>query len=146
MQDDLASEYQITVCIADYLEILNLNGTCLSTHNPMGENRDARTGAKLKKMGTRAGWPDFTIVTETGTYFMEVKTRKGKLQRNQKKIIEDLNIFTNKVYVAYGLPAAIDYINSIITRKPPNLTVIDGSKSFNPNESEIGGSGSKDPV
>ncbi len=34
------------------------------SHFPAGEARDARTGAKLKRMGAKAGWPD--LVTRFG--------------------------------------------------------------------------------
>jgi len=37
------------------------------THWPGGEEiRDARTAAKLKQMGTKAGWPDFILVPPIG--------------------------------------------------------------------------------
>ncbi len=37
------------------------------THWPGGEEiRDVRTAAKLKQMGTKAGWPDFILVPPVG--------------------------------------------------------------------------------
>jgi hypothetical protein len=33
------------------------------THLPFGEKRSAVTGARLKRMGTKRGWPDFILLS-----------------------------------------------------------------------------------
>lgn len=48
------------------------------THFPSGELRDDVTAAKLKRMGTKAGWPDFILVSPEGIFHgLELK-RKGE--------------------------------------------------------------------
>ncbi len=49
------------------------------THIPAGEVRDPRTAAKLKRMGTKAGWPDFLLIHPRGqTHCLELK-REGEV-------------------------------------------------------------------
>jgi hypothetical protein len=35
-------------------------------HVPLGEIRDKRTAGKLRRMGTKAGWPDLILIPPTG--------------------------------------------------------------------------------
>lgn len=54
-------------------------------HPPNGESRSARTGGKLKAMGTMAGVADLVIVCPGGRVrFLELKTPKGSLSANQR--------------------------------------------------------------
>lgn len=54
---------------------------------PNGEYRSKRTGAKLKRMGVRAGVPDFALVLPGGqAAFLELKTPKGRLSKAQKDL------------------------------------------------------------
>ena len=48
------------------------------THFPAGELRDEKTGAKLKRMGLKAGWPDFQIVSPQGLYHALELKRQGE--------------------------------------------------------------------
>lgn len=51
---------------------------------PNGGNRDARTGAIMKREGVRAGVPDITIIGAGGVCaLIEVKTAKGTLSNSQ---------------------------------------------------------------
>ena len=53
---------------------------------PNGEARSARTGAKLKAMGVRAGVADLCVVPTGGwTCFLELKTPKGQLSAAQRE-------------------------------------------------------------
>lgn len=54
-------------------------------HPPNGEARSARTGAKLKAMGVKAGVPDLVVVRPGGiVYFLELKAPKGSLSPAQR--------------------------------------------------------------
>lgn len=48
------------------------------THFPAGELRDHNTGAKLKRMGLKAGWPDFQIVSPPGLFHALELKREGE--------------------------------------------------------------------
>ena len=59
----------------------------LFSHFPSGEARDAKTGAKLKRLGTKKGWPDLILFSpqrSNGAFFLEVKRRTGRLTEEQK--------------------------------------------------------------
>ncbi len=48
------------------------------THFPAGEARDVRTGARLKRMGLKPGWPDIILVAPSGRFHgLELK-REGE--------------------------------------------------------------------
>ena len=54
------------------------------THFPAGEARDVRTGARLKRMGLRAGWPDFVMVAPGGRFHgLELKREGEQLTEAQ---------------------------------------------------------------
>jgi hypothetical protein len=54
-------------------------------HSPNGEKRDLKTGAKLKSMGTSAGYPDLEIfIPGERPAYLEFKANGGKLSDAQK--------------------------------------------------------------
>jgi hypothetical protein len=58
------------------------------THFPAGEYRRPATAARLKRMGVRAGWPDFILLSPDGTpRFLELKRRGGKLTHEQEDFL-----------------------------------------------------------
>jgi len=65
---------------------------CLSewqwTHIPAGEVRDIRTAVKLKRMGTKPGWPDFVLVPPTGQlHCLELK-RQGETLSDAQEVFQ----------------------------------------------------------
>lgn len=56
-------------------------------HYPSGEKRDARTGAKLKRMGAKPGWPEFLFISPHGSIrCLELKrSAKAPLNAAQKE-------------------------------------------------------------
>lgn len=58
----------------------------LSNHIPLGELRDKRVAAKLKRMGTKPGWGDFVLIGPDGQhYYLELKRgRLGRLTPEQQ--------------------------------------------------------------
>lgn len=58
------------------------------THVPMGEHRNPVTGARLKRMGARAGWPDYVAaVPPTGRLLaLELKVESGRQSAQQKAV------------------------------------------------------------
>ena len=59
------AERRFTILVADYLARA-LPPEILWSHFPAGENRTAATGALLKRMGLKQGWPDFVFVLRGG--------------------------------------------------------------------------------
>jgi hypothetical protein len=79
----------MTVAIADLLRA-RARPDVFWTHLPMGEKRTPETGARLKRMGVRAGCADFLLfrAAPTGStgwpFGLELKTEKGRQSDTQK--------------------------------------------------------------
>lgn len=55
-------------------------------HYPAGEHRDVRTAAKLKAMGTQAGWPDLILFSPNGRlHALELKRQGERLSEDQER-------------------------------------------------------------
>ena len=76
-------ERELTKAAASYFRHC-LDGSVAWTHFPAGEYRPPKTGALLKAMGLKAGWPDFQFLFGGRAYFIELKVDKGRLSENQK--------------------------------------------------------------
>jgi hypothetical protein len=62
------------------------------THLPMGEHREPRTAARLQRMGTTPGWPDFIFVGPSRRIFwLELKrSKRGRLSADQSEMAKHL--------------------------------------------------------
>lgn len=96
-------EFNLHVMVADVLERLATKGWQW-THLPFGEHRNPITGARLKRMGTKRGWPDFILLPpmeivpnilaperRVSLYprpcFLELKRKGGKLTEEQHELM-----------------------------------------------------------
>lgn len=82
-----AREFSLHCMVADDLRRW-ASPNWIWTHVPLGERRDAVAGARLKRMGTQPGWPDFILIAPRDYYaprphFLELKRRGGKLTETQ---------------------------------------------------------------
>ncbi len=112
------SEDSITFDIAAWLELALVGSGVAWTHFPAGEKRTAKTGAKLKRMGLKPGWPDFQFVVPvrigqgtTGRYVgIEIK-KKGGAQRASQKIVEAQLRNTGAYYhIAHNIPEVAEIL------------------------------------
>lgn len=77
-------EFRTTIAVADALRIGCVPGW-LWTHFPAGEHRNAKTGARLKRMGLKRGWSDFLLVDPGGVHhWLELKRGKADLSDDQE--------------------------------------------------------------
>ena len=54
-------------------------------HIPSGELRNKFTAYRLKRMGSKPGWPDFLLLDPSGRpLFLELKREGGRLSQAQK--------------------------------------------------------------
>lgn len=87
-------------------------------HSPNGGKRNAREAARFKRMGVRAGYPDFSLDIAHGRYHglrIELKPprpHKSKVSDSQKWWIETLSNEGYLAVVCYGWEAARDTIIS----------------------------------
>lgn len=75
-------------------------------HTPNGESRDAQVGAKLKRMGVLKGVPD--LFFPAYQLFIELKSDKGCLSKDQKKLKPTLEKLGYTWITAYGFPDAVE--------------------------------------
>jgi len=72
------------------------------THIASGELRDMRTAVKLKRMGTKAGWPDIVLVPPTGQlHCLELKCQGESLSEPQ----EQFQLWS----IRHGIPHSVAY-------------------------------------
>jgi hypothetical protein len=77
-------EFRTHVAVADALRVGCTPGW-LWSHFPAGENRDEATGARLKRMGLKRGWPDFLLIDGFGKHhWLELKRGKAALTDDQE--------------------------------------------------------------
>tara|TARA_B110000858_G_scaffold197524_1_gene259482 strand:+ start:1926 stop:2276 length:351 start_codon:yes stop_codon:yes gene_type:complete len=82
---------------------------------PNGEKREIKTAIRLKKEGVVAGVPDLNILLDNGkSFFLEIKTEKGKLNKNQKSTISEIEKRGYEVLVCYGIDDIIKQVNNTI--------------------------------
>lgn len=82
--------YVVTQALrADYL----LHG------DPLGLVRSSRMGAKAKVAGARKGWPDLCFILDREVVYVELKTLKGVVSVDQKKVHKAMKERGIRIYV-----------------------------------------------
>lgn len=102
-------------------------------HIPNGGNRNAREGAKLKRMGVLAGAPDLHLPAARGRYhslYIEMKFDDGRLLKSQREFLTAAAGLQNYCVVCYSAADAIEAIQTYIEENPRynNLSVIKGGR------------------
>jgi VRR-NUC domain len=86
---------------------------------PNGGFRSKRTGARMKRTGLKAGLPDIFLPVVRGSYpglFIEMKSEKGVVQKNQKAWHDTLRAQGYKVEVCRGCGEAVRTIRDYFER------------------------------
>lgn len=74
-------------------------------HIPNGGRRDAIEARHLKQQGVKRGVPDICLAVPRGGYhalYIELKTEKGRVSKEQKWWLERLNQAGNLAVVCHG--------------------------------------------
>jgi hypothetical protein len=85
------TEDQLQYQVVSYLDV-SLPNNCVYHHSPNEGKRHINYINRLKKLGTKYGWPDLEICvpeehTTSGnaqTFYIELKTKRGSMNANQK--------------------------------------------------------------
>lgn len=94
----------------------------LMYHIPNGGKRDKKTAVNLKREGVKAGVPDICLPVARGQYhglYIELKTSKGKVSKNQKIWLENLDKQGYATIVCYGWLEAKEVLKEYL--KNPNI-------------------------
>jgi hypothetical protein len=87
-----AKEFSLHIQLADILRRW-IDPHWRFTHMPHGEHRSKVTAARLKRMGTTRGWPDFLLIGPGRVFFIELKRHKlGRLSDDQRDIATHLMV------------------------------------------------------
>jgi hypothetical protein len=81
-------------------------------HVPNGGLRHPLVGKKLKAMGTRAGFPDFYLLIDGRSHFLELKAEAGKVSAEQHTTMAELVRAGGVCSVGRGLNAALGVLEA----------------------------------
>jgi hypothetical protein len=100
------SEAQVHAAVCDHLR-LRAKPDVLWTHPANGERRDKITGAKLKRMGVRAGASDLLLWHRGNSFALELKSPGGRLSDAQLEFLARFNDAGGHGASAEGVDRAI---------------------------------------
>ena len=91
------TEDQLQYQVVTYLDV-SLPNNCVYHHSPNEGKRHINYINRLKKLGTKYGWPDLEIfvpMTDTKSgmneaLFIELKTKRGSMNENQRRMRDAL--------------------------------------------------------
>jgi hypothetical protein len=105
-------EFEIQIALVSHVQLRATPGLAW-TATANGELRDPAVGAKLKRMGVKAGVPDLYFAAPGLTpFWLELKTADGRLSEAQKEFIPALRAAGAVVHVAHGLDEALAILES----------------------------------
>ena len=84
---------------------------------PNGGFRSKRTDARMKRTGLKAGIPDIFLPVVRGMYhglFIEMKSKRGTVQKNQKAWHDTLRAQGYRVEVCRSCDAAVQMIRAYL--------------------------------
>ena len=73
------------------------------THFPAGEKRDVITGARLKRYGLQAGWPDIVLIGPAGIFHALELKRPGEALSEAQEVFQTWCI-------RHGIPHSVAFI------------------------------------
>lgn len=86
-------------------------------HSPNGGSRNAIEGAKFKRMGVMAGFPDLFLFVPANSYhglLIELKVKNGRVQPTQKIVLNRMAELGYCCKVCFGAEQAINEIKSYL--------------------------------
>jgi hypothetical protein len=100
------AEFHLHCAVVQHLRLAALPGV-FYFHPANGEARSARTGAKLKRMGTRPGVPDLVVIVGGIAHGLELKAHGGRQSPSQKLAQKDWERAGGAYEVADGINTAL---------------------------------------
>ena len=110
-------EFRLTCVVADLLRLQGRPGLYF-THLPFGEARSERTGARLKRMGTRPGAPDFLLIWKGRPIGLELKIKGGRQTETQRDTEADWTLAGGLYRVCKGYDETVDFLDEIGVLRP----------------------------
>lgn len=101
------------MAVVEYCELCGID----VVHIPNEGKRSAAYGARMKRMGLKKGFPDLEFPIPVGKYhglYIEMKTKGGKLEPDQKRWLAKLNARGYRACVCVGADEAITEVNEYL--------------------------------
>src|SRR6516225_8864505 len=80
--------------------------------HPANNPRSARDGARLKRLGARAGAFDLIMLHQGKAYALEIKRDNGRLTEEQDGFACDFNAAGGYAFVGYGLERCLKILKT----------------------------------
>ena len=111
------SEDAIQMALLEWLRLYDRRAWELTVHTPNGGARSAVTGARLKALGVRRGFPDLTLWLPRGGFHglaVELKAGRNKMTPEQADWLAHMNSAGWMAVCCVGLDAARDTFASYL--------------------------------
>ena len=104
------------IAIIDMLRLW-LPNDCVVHHSPNKGRHKVQYRAKQKQLGVQAGWPDLEVIVprkywkcqdEYAPIFLEVKTAKGRISGNQRRVHKRLIEAGAEVHIVRSIEDVLD--------------------------------------
>lgn len=111
-----ATEYDECVLLVDYLDqLVNMKKVRMYTHIP---NETYTTSWSVKRknkaLGVKKGFPDYVILFNDYTLFLEMKReKKGVVSKEQRQWLFELAKLGHRTHVAHGFDDAKEIVDSL---------------------------------
>jgi len=116
------SEYEIHCAIVAYLDVA-LPANSVLHHSPNEGKHHIGYRIKQRRLGMRPGWPDIEVIIPKkywdyekpwGPVFFEIKNEKGRLSKNQKEVIDEIEKAGGHCRVARSIDNVSDYLHEFL--------------------------------
>ena len=81
----MGPEARLHLAVCGFLDVALPTGAAYY-HAPAEGRRDPKSGAFLKRMGAKPGWPDLTVIHNGRVYGIELKSDRGLLTDSQSEM------------------------------------------------------------
>lgn len=85
---------------------------------PNGEARSAKTGARLKRMGVRAGEPDYILLWNKRAIGLEIKADGGRMSPEQRQVQLEWEQAGSLYHCVKGYDEAIRFLDMLGVLEP----------------------------
>ncbi len=117
-----SSEDAIQIALLEWLRLAHPTAWPWTHHSPNGGARNAVTGARLKNLGVRRGFPDLTLWLPRGGFHglaVELKAAKGKPTPEQIQWLDHMARTGWMAVVCTGFDAARETFDNYLKQRSP---------------------------
>lgn len=104
-------EEDLQVTLVAFLQMA-LPSDAVVFHVPNGGLRSKKAAGRLKAMGTVAGVPDLCVIWRGRVWWIELKSRRGGLNKAQREMVQRLVYCGCEVLVAKSIEAVEQWLRS----------------------------------